>query len=266
MVKSFDNALRWRVIFLREKGFTFDEIAETLSASKRFVYKITRLYRNTRGVSDARKRKSKARLINANDLLLIRRLIDEYPGLYLDEIQTWLEHFTGCTFSVPSLDRCLKRMGLSVQKMHIVTRQRNEFERATYRRFISQFKPNQLLFIDESSKDERTIQRKFGRELCGKRLSHVGNFTRGTRFSVLAAVSMDGIKGAHAIEGAYDTAGFEFAMETFVAPSIGSCANGEDCSVTIFTRFEPNRRMLWYCKEMDAQAQAYGRKIPQKMF
>ncbi|XP_048584864.1 uncharacterized protein LOC125556735 [Nematostella vectensis] len=145
MVKSFDNALRWRVIFLREKGFTFDEIAETLSVSKRFVYKITRLYRNTRGVNDTRKRKSKARLINANDLLLIRRLIDEHPGLYLDEIQTWLEHFTGCTFSVPSLDRCLKRMGLSVQKMHIVARQRNEFERATYRRFISQFKPNQLL-------------------------------------------------------------------------------------------------------------------------
>ncbi|EDO41542.1 predicted protein [Nematostella vectensis] len=126
-------------------------------------------------------------------------------------------------------------MGLSVQKMHIVARQRNEFERATYRRFISQFKPNQLLllFIDESSIDERKIQRKFGRELRGKRLSHVGNFTRGTRFSVLAAVSMDGIKGAHAIEGAYDTAGFEFAMETFVAPSIGSCANGEDCSVVV---------------------------------
>ncbi|EDO39654.1 predicted protein [Nematostella vectensis] len=117
--------------------------------------------------------------------------------------------------------------------MHIVARQRNEFERATYRRFISQFKPNQLLFIDESLKDERKIQRKFGRELRGKRLSHVGNFICGTRFSVLAAVSMDGIKGAHAIEGAYDTAGFEFAMETFVAPSIGSCANGEDCSVVV---------------------------------
>lgn len=64
-------------------------------------------------------------------------------------------------------------------------------------------------------------------------MSRKGNFTRGTRYSVLAAVSTKGIQAAHSIIGAYDRPNFEFAMETFVLPHVGSVAMGDPCSVVV---------------------------------
>lgn len=55
-------------------------------------------------------------------------------------------------------------------------------------------------------------------------MSQRGNFTRGTRYSVLGAIAVDDVKAAHAIEG---------AMENFVLPHVGSFANKERCSVIV---------------------------------
>ena len=65
------------------------------------------------------------------------------------------------------------------------------------------------------------------------RVSRKGNFTRGTRYSVLGAIAVDDVKAAHAIEGAYSKQQFEYAMEHFVLPHVGSFANKERCSVIV---------------------------------
>lgn len=79
-----------------------------------------------------------------------------------------------------------------------------------------------------------SIQRKYGLGLTGKRVSRKGNFTRGTRFSVLAAMSSDGVKASHVIVGSYNRVQFDFAMEHFVLPHVGSYAANESCSVIVF--------------------------------
>ena len=43
-------------------------------------------------------------------------------------------------------------------QLQIIARERDERKRAEFRRFTSQFQPEQFLFVDESSKDERTTQ------------------------------------------------------------------------------------------------------------
>ena len=45
-------------------------------------------------------------------------------------------------------------------QLQIIAKERDENRRADFRHFISQFDKNQLLFIDESSKDDRTFQVK----------------------------------------------------------------------------------------------------------
>ena len=65
------------------------------------------------------------------------------------------------------------------------------------------------------------------------RVSRKGNFTRGTRYSVLGAIAVDGVKAAHAIEGAYNKQQFKYAMEHFVLPQVGSFANKERYSVVV---------------------------------
>jgi len=51
----------------------------------------------------------------------------------------------------------------------------------------------------------------------------------------LDAVSIDGVKTAHTVVGAYDRVNFEFAIEQFVVPIVGSFANGKKIV------------QLWYC-------------------
>ena len=64
-------------------------------------------------------------------------------------------------------------------------------------------------------------------------MSQRGNFTRGTRYSVLGAIAVDDLKTAHVIEGAYNKQQFEYAMENFVLPHVGSFANKERWSVIV---------------------------------
>ena len=53
----------------------------------------------------------------------------------------------------------------------------------------------------------------YSRDLCGTgRISVKGNFTRGTRYSVLGAISTQGIKASHVVTGAYNREQFEFVM------------------------------------------------------
>ena len=50
-------------------------------------------------------------------MLLIRKYIGQCPELYLDELSEWIEFQTGQHFPVPTLSKCLRRMGLSVAKV-----------------------------------------------------------------------------------------------------------------------------------------------------
>jgi len=63
---------------------------------------------------------------------------------------------------------------------------------------------------------------KYAGGLANTRVTRRGNFTRGTRYSVLAAVQTQGIQAAHSIVGAFDRQNFEFAMKHFVVPHVGS--------------------------------------------
>lgn len=67
----------------------------------------------------------------------------------------------------------------------------------------------------------------------GTRRSKKDNFTRGTGFSVLAALSTTGIEASHTIVGAYNREMFEFAMEYYVIPMVGSFTKHEKCSIVI---------------------------------
>lgn len=49
--------------------------------------------------------------------MLVRSIIDQYPELYLDELRDWIYFRTGETYSIPTLSRCLRRIGLSVKKV-----------------------------------------------------------------------------------------------------------------------------------------------------
>ncbi|KAJ7757280.1 hypothetical protein DFH07DRAFT_719573, partial [Mycena maculata] len=57
----------------------------------------------------------------------------------------------------------------------------------------------------ESSKDERTIFRKRGRAPSGHRAEIEADFVRGDRYSILAAITVDGYIGTRIVQGSVDS-------------------------------------------------------------
>lgn len=59
------------------------------------------------------------------------------------------------------------------------------------------------MFLDETSKDERTLTRRYGYAMINERARKSVVFVRGKRYSVLPALSLDGIIALEVIEGSY---------------------------------------------------------------
>jgi hypothetical protein len=76
---------------------------------------------------------------------------------------------------------------------------------------------SQFIFIDESSKDDRTIYRHYGRAPTTSRAVIPARFVRGDRFSVVAAMNVDGYLDTQVVEGSVDSELFiDFILERVV--------------------------------------------------
>jgi hypothetical protein len=82
---------------------------------------------------------------------------------------------------------------------------------------MGQYNPEQLGFIDEVSKDERTSTRARGRSRKGIRAVQKGVFVRGRRFSATGLLTLDGMVSNTVVEGSMNRALFlEFLEFTVV--------------------------------------------------
>ncbi|KAF9241271.1 hypothetical protein BU15DRAFT_12521, partial [Melanogaster broomeanus] len=60
-------------------------------------------------------------------------------------------------------------------------------------------------FVDETSKNELTWARHYGRAASGTRAILSDVFVRGDRYSLVAAITVDGYLAAEVVEGSYDS-------------------------------------------------------------
>jgi hypothetical protein len=63
------------------------------------------------------------------------------------------------------------------------------------------FQPEQLIFVDESAKDERTSCRQYGYSPRNQAAIKSVVFLRGTRYTILPALSLDGMIALDIMEG-----------------------------------------------------------------
>ncbi|KAG1854929.1 hypothetical protein DFJ58DRAFT_660137, partial [Suillus subalutaceus] len=67
--------------------------------------------------------------------------------------------------------------------------------------------------IDETSKDERTQIQRYGRAKRSRYASMKGAFVRGRHFTVVAALTIDGIIAGHVLEGSLHRNGYLHFLE-----------------------------------------------------
>jgi hypothetical protein len=92
--------------------------------------------------------------------------------------------------------------------------------------------PAMLMFADESSKDERTVIRRYGYGPEGERIVMNGPFVRGTRYSILPILTIDGIIAHKVVEGSIDADQFVDFLREHVVRAY-SFSHSELCSSSI---------------------------------
>ncbi|KIK76741.1 hypothetical protein PAXRUDRAFT_40042, partial [Paxillus rubicundulus Ve08.2h10] len=78
---------------------------------------------------------------------------------------------------------------------------------------MAQYVPDELVFMDETSKDERTLCRQCGHAKESRRVNMKGVFIRGRRLTAIAAMSCEGIIAGHIVEGSLHCEGFLHFLE-----------------------------------------------------
>jgi hypothetical protein len=80
----------------------------------------------------------------------------------------------------------------------------------------SEFRPEQLVFIDETSKDERSLSRAYGYSVKNVKIKKNIVFVRGKRYTILPALTLDGFIAADIMEGSCNKERFQTFILTQV--------------------------------------------------
>jgi hypothetical protein len=115
--------------------------------------------------------------------------------------------------------------GLTYKILRRAASERDEEAREQWRELIrTTFVASMIVTADESSKDERTIFRKRGCAPSGHRAEIDADFVRGLRYSILAAITIDGYIGTRIVAGSVDgDEFFDFIVNDIVSPDFGRC-------------------------------------------
>jgi hypothetical protein len=102
------------------------------------------------------------------------------PGIYLKELQEEL---------LLSVDIS----GFTRQKLCFVALQTDTLLRENNTLDISVYKPEMLIFLDETGADQRNAVRRYGYSLRGMPIQKESLFVRGERVSAIAFISISGV-------------------------------------------------------------------------
>jgi hypothetical protein len=132
-------------------------------------------------------------------------LSEEAPYMFLDEIQDWLAIVHDVKFFQSALWDNLQYCGLSYKMLRKAASERDDEARTHWKSEMQDhWIAKQVIFVDESSKDDRTILCRYGRALSGQRAVMNANFVRGNRYSLVAAMGVDGYIGTRIVLGSVD--------------------------------------------------------------
>ena len=115
------------------------------------------------------------------------------------------------------------RASISLKKLRKIAKEWDEDKWAEFVQQMSQYSPEEIGFIDKTSKDERTAFRRNGHARKGVRAQRKGVFVRGRRLSAVGLLTLDGIAASNVIEGSFTAEKFvHFLEHDVVSPLVFS--------------------------------------------
>lgn len=249
--RRISQDLKESALRLWELGWDEDDIMDGLGVSRASLYRWKALFRDIGSVvRPPSPLRGRTRTITRAVLTAVQDVYSRDPDLYLDELQFWLAIHHDIVISTSALQRNLEEAGLSRKILHKIAKERDELRRQEYWDVVNgELGGDGDLFVmaDETSKNEFSLQRKFGRALVGHRADISDVFVRGDRYSLAAAMCKDGYLATKVVPGSFDS--FDFfdfvandvvsdskfettTAEEYLASQYESISNASKCSCT----------------------------------
>ena len=199
-----DIALR-----LWDQGWEVEDICDVLGISRASLYRWGAIFaEHGRAVRPPSPLRGQGlRILTRALIQACQHLFSQESDLFLDEVTAWLALEHDIVISTSTLSRNLAEVGLTRKILHKLASERDEVRRREFRQLIQdnfQGDGSEFIFIDETSKDERTWARCYGCSMEGERAALADVFVRGDRYSLVAALTVDGYIAADVVEGSYD--------------------------------------------------------------
>jgi transposase len=215
-------------------SWSYRQIALVAGCSIGTVYNVLQLHREYGQVTNPLAEPTHKRhiVMDEADYKFVRGLVTAQPTLYLDEIQDRLFESRGTTASLASISRALKKLTITHKQVSKIAMERNELLQATWQGEIAQFldNPSMFLFVDESAMNMHTALRRCGWSEAGSPCTQRQIFIRGQGFSVLPALSLDGVIALDIFQGAVNRERFIQFLRDHIVSSFILCGNTKtDC-------------------------------------
>ena len=202
-------------------GWDIELIIDSLCISRASIYRWNKIFEEHQSVTRPPSAPiGRPRAIIRAVMTAIVQVYHNEADAYLDELVWWLAVHHDLPISRSALQKNLVDAGLTRKLLHKIARERDEEVRAEYCTVIQEHSNGQgeeFIFVDEVSKNDHDTARRYGRALSGERADFVDNFVRGQRYSMVAALTVDGYVSARVIPGSFDAAEFyDYVVEQIV--------------------------------------------------
>ena len=212
-----------RALWLLDNDYIPEDVCEILGVSRRSLYRWKRNQAEFGSVIPPHSPfQGRPRTLNADQTHDLFTLLQDSPEMFLDEIQDWIAVSHDVPISRTALHQLICDAGITYKMLQKAASERDEAAREEWREFVrNNLVASMMITADESSKDGRTIFRKRGRAPEGQHPTMDADFVRGDRYSIMAAISIDGYVGTRVVQGSVDADEFfDFIVEDIVGRNL----------------------------------------------
>ncbi|KAF5317773.1 hypothetical protein D9619_012509 [Psilocybe cf. subviscida] len=217
MPRRIPDNVREQIVRWDGEGKQAPEIAHA-GCSVRTVFNILALHREHDTVANPFARQpGRKRVLDTGDLIYLTSLIDARPKIYLDELQEQLLQARNVDISIATISRSLRNWEITNKTASSSAIERNEELCATWQAEYGDIPAEYCVWLDEASVDNKTYHRKNAWSKMGSAAVCRATFICGTRYSVLPALTSEGIMALNILEGAINKERFiQFVNEQVV--------------------------------------------------
>jgi len=202
-----------------EDGMTYRDICDQGRVSLGLVSNTIRNYQEFDGQvnNPFRRYTGRPSYLSDEDMAFVESTLEANPSMYLDELQKKLNDTRNLYVSIATLSRALASAQYSRKSLKKVSAERDEELRTVWEIAMAEYTdPNVFIFLAESAVDNKTVQRSHGWSRIGQPCVRRMSFLRGKKYSILPALSIDGIIGLEIFEGSVTKEKFLSFLRTHI--------------------------------------------------